>query len=346
MTRRHHQRPFQPPPAPAAPAAADPHRARLARLGALAVAAWYCGGFVLLFAGALLGVGPYAWAAAWQVRHWGGDNVLLSFLPGFVALAAPLVLLQLLPRRPDWPVLCGAKDALFPSRDAPVPPPPTPERMARLLLRMARVALVLSVLSLVAGGVGCFLVLRIGDRDAGTPLPELTLAMTAAGDLPGYARLVGVVARPEYGWVHDHAVRQTRYHDVYTPLTGPGWQPGDTVTLLEKDSTVVGDSPAAPGPAEGALVQSSLPTWMVTELRRSGVAVVDDPVVLVRQDLNGVQPGADIVGVVMTLVFGTGFALFLLVAALAWLHRRRKLLRHVQTADGARGPPPFPIGRR
>ena len=85
---------------------------------------------------------------------------------------------------------------------------------------------------------------------------------------------------------------------------------------------------------------------MVTELRRSGVAVVDDPVVLVRQDLNGVQPGADIVGVVMTLVFGTGSR------CSSWSPRSpgctggASCLRQVQTADVARGPPAFPIGRR
>ena len=52
----------------------------------------------------------------------------------------------------------------------------------------------------------------------------------------------------------------------------------------------------AGGPFEGKLGRGVLPGWMVTELRRSGVAVVDDPVVLTRQELSGVVPGADMVG--------------------------------------------------
>jgi hypothetical protein len=145
-----------------------------------------------------------------------------------------------------------------------------------------------------------------------------------------------VTAHPDAGWVHDHTVRQTRYRDVYSPLTGPNWHPGDAVVLLEEDSTVVGDSPAPAdtpgmGPIEGRLERGALPSWMVAELRRSGVAVTDDPVVLHHNDLNGVIPGADEVGTVLAVVFGTLFALFSFCISLGWLYRRRKLLRiHTQ----------------
>lgn len=33
--------------------------------------------------------GPSAWTAAWQLRHWGGGNVIGSFLPGFGVVPAP-----------------------------------------------------------------------------------------------------------------------------------------------------------------------------------------------------------------------------------------------------------------
>ena len=302
------------------------------KLGGLTVATWYLGGFVLLMVGALMQVGPFAWAAAWQVRHWGGDNVVLSFLPGFAVLASPVILLKLIPRRPGWPFLCGAQDALSPGRDIPVVPP-SPERMARLLLRLARGGLVLSLLCLIAGIGGYFLVQDVGDRGAGAALPDLTLAAATASTLPSYARIIGVAVHPEASWVHDHTTRQTRYHDVYSPITGPNWHPGDAVALIEEDRSVVGDGPALPevarmGPIEGSLQRGALPAWMVSELRRSGMATVDDPVVLVRSDLNGVTPGSDRVVAVLVAVLGGVFALFLLGVSLGWLYRRRKLLRH------------------
>ena len=55
--------------------------------------------------------------------------------------------------------------------------------------------------------------------------------------------------------------------------------------------------------------------------------MVDDPVVLLRRDLNGVAPGADQVGAVMAAILGVVFAVFSLGISLAWLRRRRKLLR-------------------
>ncbi len=333
MTQRRKHRPRPPGPSVAAlataPASNEARQPRLAKLGSAAAVLWYLGGFALLMAGALLQVGPFAWAAAWQVRHWSGDNFVLSFLPGFAVLALPVVLLQLLPRRPEWPFLFGAQNAFSSPPGVPLSRP-APEYMARLLLRLARGGFVVSALCLVAGGVGYVAVLGVGGRGAGQPLPRLSLADTMGDLLPAYAVLTGVVPHPEASWVHDHAIRQTRYHDVYTPLTGPDWHPGDAVSLLEERSHVMDDSTPsvdtdAGGPVEGRLGRGTLPQWMVTELRRSGVAVVDDPVVLARRDLEGVVPGADMVGAILALVMGAVFALFSLGISLAWLYRRRKL---------------------
>ena len=317
--------------APPTPAVIHPARSRWTTLGRAAVLVWVGGGCAALFAGALLQVGPFAWAAAWQSRHWGFNSVVLSALPGFAVLAATVVLLQLLPRRPDWPFLCGAQDVLSPRRSLPLTPPP-PDRMARVLLRCAQLGLALSVLFPVAGGAAYVLTVAIGNRGAGSPLPELTLAALTQAALPGYARLTGAVPHPEARWVHDYTVRQTRYHTVYWPLTDPGWRPGDPVGLLEENSSVVGDGPASaglaePGPIEGRLERGALAGWMRSELRRTGVAVVGDPVVLVRRDLHGVVPGADMIGAGMAVLLGAWLGLFSLGISLAWLHRRRKLLR-------------------
>ena len=116
-----------------------------------AAAIWYLGGFVLLLAAALLQVGPSAWMAAWQVRHWGSDNPIVSFLPGFMVLAAPVLILCLMPRQAEGSFLSGMQDALAPNRSRPVQPP-SPERMAHLLLLWARGALIAAGVFLLAEG--------------------------------------------------------------------------------------------------------------------------------------------------------------------------------------------------
>ncbi len=310
----------------------SPRDARKVALGKAAVVTWYLGGFLLLAIAALVQVGPFAWMAAWQVRSRGTDDLVLAFLPGFALLVAPLVVLRLLPRQPGRPFLCGAQDALR----ATAAPPATPDRMAHILLRCAQTGFTLAALCLVAGGTGAAVVLQTGARDAGRPLPNLTLEAATGMPVPHYARLVGVVPRPDRAWLHDHTVRQTRYLDVYTPLTGPGWRSGDAVSLLAEERTVAGDAapqddPARRGSIEGRLERGALPAWMLAEMRRSGIAITDDPVVLVRSVLGGVTPGPDMVDVVLCAVLGAVFAVFLSGISLAWLYKRRKLLH---LADG------------
>ncbi len=308
--------------------------------GRAAAAIWYLGGFVLLLVSAVLQVGPSAWVAAWQVRHWGSDNSIASFLPGFIVLAAPMLMLNLLPRQAEGSFLCGMQDALAPNRSRSVQPP-SPERMAHFLLCWARGALVAAGVFLLAGGLGYELITRIGSRGAGTPLPELAFAAVAAqgAALPTYARLIGATPQPEFTWLHEHSERRTYHRDAFTPLTGRGWRPGDAVVVLEEDRTVPGDGGTdavlPPGPPEGALERRALPGWMLDELRRRGVAVTDDPVVLIRQELGGVVPDADTIMAVLCLVFGGTFAVFALGASFAYRYRRRRILRTL--ADTATG---------
>ena len=322
----------RPPTAPSVPP--PPPASRWAAIGKAAILVWYGGGFALLLLGVLVQAGPFGWAAAWQVRHWGGDALVLTVLPGFLLLAAPVVVLQLLPRRPGWPFIAGAQDAIAPGRNFAVRPV-TPDRMAQVLLTCARAGFVAAALFLAAGGIGFVAIGRIGNRGAGQPLPELTLAQATApgATLPAYARLAGVTARPAFGWTHDHAVRQTRYRDRYIPLTGPSWRPGDLVMLLEQnggaiDRSGVGDGlPEPAGAIEGSLAHNALPGWMVEEMRRSGMALAADPVVLHRQALGGVTPGADSIGAWFTAAGGVVLAALSGVVSLAWLYRRRRLLR-------------------
>ncbi len=326
MARKHRQ-PALPEPAPPAP----PVDARWAARGRLAILVWYGGGFVLLMAGVLAQAGPFGWLAAWQVRHWGGDTLIVTVLPAFVLIAAPVVILQMLPRHPDRPFLLGAQDAIAPGRNTAIQPP-TPARMAQVLLACARGGFAAAGLFLAAGGMGFELIQRIGNEGAGQPLPELGLAAVATPGavLPPYARLVGVVAQPDHAWTHDHAVRQTRYSDRYVPLTDPGWGPGDAVTLLEEDRSVVGDPVDNwSGPVEGALARDAMPDWMADDMRRSGLALAAHPVVLTRLALGGATPGADMIAAGLVGIGGVMFAVLSCIAALGWLYRRRKLLRRL-----------------
>ena len=303
--------------------------------GQAAVATWYLGGFLLLLVGALLQVGPSAWLAAWEVRHWGYDNAVVSFLPGFLVLVATAFLPRLLPRAPERSFVRGLQNGLSP--DGPLQPP-SPERMAQILLLLARGALVASGVFLLAGGLGYELVTRIGGRGAGAPLPELTLsAATAAGaPLPPYARLTGTTPRPELTWLHDHSERRIMYRDAFTPLTAPDWRPTDPITILEEVQTVLGeDGPDAvlpPGPVEGALGRGKIPGWMVDEMRRRGITTTDDPVVVVRQKLDGRVPGADAIGAVLCLLFGGAFALVALAVSFGYRYRRARILRALAAA--------------
>ena len=280
-------------------------------------------------------MGPSVWVAGWEVRHRGYDNAVVSFLPGFLVLVASAFLPRLLPRAPEGSFLCGLQSGL--SSDGPMQAP-SPERMARILLLLARGALVASGVFLLAGGLGYELVTRIGDRGAGAPLPELTLSAVTAADakLPPYARLIGATPQPELTWLHDHLERRLHHRDAFTPLTAPGWRPGDPVAILEEVRTLPGeDGPDAvlpPGPVEGALGRGTVPGWMLAEMRRRGVAITADPAVLVYQKLDGVIPGADAIGAVLCLLFGGMFALVAFAVSFGYRYRRRRILRALAAA--------------
>ncbi len=288
---------------------------------------WYLGGFAALMAAMVMQVGPSAWAAAWQVRHWGSDSTTLGFLPGFALLLLPLVILRCLPRRADRSFLCGLQDALWPKQPVRRTPLPREAELARLRRArgiMATLALACVVVAVVAG----WLSLLPGDQRPGSPLPVLTLPeVTRPGAvLPDYARLAGAVPRPEWAWVHDYTIRTTRYRDTYVPLTAPDWQPGDPMTALQVDRR---DLRGVPGSAEGALSRS-LPGWLLAAMREDGMPLVDAPLVFTRDILHGLVPEPDGIGLVMAVLFGGTTGLTFGAIALGFHRAIRRLL--------ARGP--------
>ncbi len=312
MRRRRHDRPHDPP-----PPAAEAEMPRTWRWGQIAAAVWYLGGFAVLVIGVATQTGPYAWMARWQVRSFGGNSVMGAFLPGFGVLLLPFVVLACLPRRADWPFVVGAKDAFWPQGPARRRTAPVAEQR-RLMRRASAIVAGLAVASFVAGAVLCALSLRPGEQAPGSPLPRLTLAQVArpGARLPDYASLVGAIAHPEAAWAHDYAIRTTRYHDVFIPLTAPDWRPGDTVDVLQLDNrTVAGD----PGPPEGTLARG-LPAWLVAAMRDAGLNTADDPVVLTRGRLGGIVPPPDRIDAVIAAIIGG--ALTMVFAAMAFSFRR------------------------
>ena len=295
-------------------------------IGIWAVALWCGGGFLFLIYGALTQTGVFARVAAWQVAHWGGNNFLLSFLPGFALLSAPVAVLGAWPSSGDRPGVRAAKAALWPPRDGRGRL--APDRVQRRLYVSAKACTWIAAGSMAAGVLGYFAVIHIGNQGAGVPLstPSLAAITVPGAPLPDYARLDGVTARPESVWVHDYSLRHDRYRDFFIPLTSPDWRPGDPVTVLEEDRTMPKYEPFwsnianPPGPREGALERGNVPAWMIEAMRRDGVAVTDDPVVLMRKKLDGVVPGADTMMAWFCIWMGLVFGVVMLLVA--WQMRR------------------------
>jgi|GEM_PF-3731799 len=329
MTRGHRRNKITPPP-PAAPLLPDDTRAR--NWGAAVAAVWYLGGFVLLIAGAVMQVGPYAWAQSWQVRHLGSDSATMSFLPGFGILLVPMLVLALLPRRPDWPFVNGAKDAFWPDRRASRPVVST-DILVRRMRRSWRVMLVLALACPLVGTVLGWMSLRPGEQAPGSALPTLTMAEAAArgATLPDYARLTGGTPQPDLAWEHDFSIRTTRYQDVYTPVTAPGWRHGDAVSVLQLESLADFQQPGA---TEGELSRG-LPAWLITSMRAGGVPVADDPVVLKRKKLDGRVPEPDEVGAILAGIFSASAGLTFGGLAFGFHRAYRRLLQ--QADDAATG---------
>ena len=323
MTRRRHH-PAGSPPSPAPASATDAEPSPQAWGWGQAVAlVWYLGGFLALLVGAVMQVGPSAWAAAWQVRHLGSDSMTLGFVPGYALLLLPLVILRCLPRRPDRPFLCGLQDALWPKQPVHRTTLPREAELARLR-RVRGVMVGLALACVVAAAVPGWLSLRLGDQRPGTPLPVLTLAeATLPGAvLPGYARLVGALPRPEAAWSHDYTIRAARYQDTYTPLTAPDWRPGDPVAALQVDRR---DLLGLPGPEEGALSRG-LPGWLMDVLRETGLPLVNAPLVLTRDTLHGTVPEPDGVGALVAAMFGGTTCLTFSAIAIGFHRAYRRLL--------------------
>ena len=294
-------------------------------LGLTAMVAYLLLGVAVVALAAALRIGPLGWLSGVEIRFLGAENPILSATLGLGLLALPVVWIMRQPRDARHPARLGAQDAFDPTRHPRFIPSPA-RRLAAARVAL-RVSLGATALAVIGGGLGWMVSQRPGP-DAGRPLPTLTRGQLLApvGRPPPFARIVGVLDQRQAAWSYDRRVRQTRYRDVYIPLTEPSWRRGDPVDLLERDDLLPDDPPTErnrldpPGPREGAM-HTGLPPWMVEAMRASGLSVAADARVLEREPLHGVVPGPDWVSGFVWLDFAGATAF--VAGLMAWRMARR-----------------------
>jgi len=301
-------------------------------LGSAVSVVWLLSVIVAVAGGSVIHAGPFGWLASAELALFGTENPVLAAIPMYLLLLGlPYLGARMLPRSLDRPFLCGIQEAIDPARPPVVKP--LPGATLRRATRLRNSALVICAVLPLAGAAGFWISSHSG-RTAGEPLPQLTPTALAerATALPPFAGIVGAEDHVDRAWVWNRSVRQTRYRDYYFPLTEPGWRPDDPVTLIELDKLLPDDSPGAenvldpPGPREGALSADAPDSWVVGEMRRQGLHVVDHPILLERRPLGGLTPGPDTI--LASLFLGLSIALALFAGLFAWnANRRVRMLR-------------------
>lgn len=275
-------------------------------------------GLLVLYLGmAILAFGPNGDGLGPMNRLLGWDAPVLAVVPFLLLFWAPLFVLRILPRRPERSFLCGAQDALDPTRNPNWHRPVVPDDvLARRMRRLRGGALVVAGAAVVVSAVVYHLTSR-QPADAGRALPRVAVAaLTRGGTLPAHARIVSAVPGYDQAWIHAWSIRSTGYENVYFPLRAPGQPLGAPVaavvqaTYIVGRETVAGDPPLAP--FEGELTRASYPAWMREQMRDKGFVLAPGAVELRRMKLDGREPGND--GIGASLATGGG-----IVAVLACL---------------------------
>ncbi|WP_217430950.1 hypothetical protein [Sphingomonas bacterium] len=297
---------------------------------------WYVGGFLLLLAGLIAGIGPTNTVQGWMSGHLGWDSPILAFIPAFAVLALPVVVLQLMPLQTGNPFVRGAQASLNPSRDPALTRRTVPDAVVAARLRRAGIVMLALAAAAIVTGLVAFPIIAPLPAHAGDALPRITArqVLAQAGAPSSHARLVGLSADARPVWVRYRSIRQTSYEDVYFPLDEPAPPAGGRTRLLGLASFVLGHGDAPHGrefvldqPMDGAFARASLPAWQRAALAQRGISV-NDPVLLFRQDrhLGGRYPGRDWIGGAVVLLVGGSAALVLLLMAASCLVRCRRLL--------------------
>ena len=312
-----HSRSKPPPPSPPpldGPQPGDPIDPVRARLGRRVLNIGLIGLLLLFFGVAILAFGPNGAGLGVMNRALGWDSPVLATVPFLLLFWAPMLVLRLLPRRPERSFLCGAQDALDPTRNPNWRRPvESDEAIGRRMRRLRGGALVIAVTAVVVAGAA-YRIMSRQPADAGRPLPRIAVASLAkAGALPAHARVTGAVPSYDQAWIHAWSIRTTGYEDVYFPLRAPG-QPSDApvaavveATYIVGRETVAGDPPLAP--FEGELARAAFPAWMREQMRAHGFVLAPHAVQLRRMKLDGREPGND--GVGATLAIGGGVVVVL-----------------------------------
>lgn len=278
------------------------------------------GTLALYFGVAILAFGPNGAGLGTMNRLFGWDAPVLAMVPFLLLFWAPMFVLRMLPRRPERSFLCGAQDALDPTRNPDWRRPVVPDEvLARRMRRLRGGALLVAAVAATVAGIAYRLTSH-QPPDAGKPLPPIAVAaLGRGGTLPAHARIVAAVAGYDQAWIHAWSIRTTGYEDVYLPLRAPGQSPEAPVAAVVKATyivgreTVAGDPPVAP--FEGALAPASYPAWMRERMRAKGFVLASSAVELRRMRLDGREPGNDGVGAALAIGGGVVAVLFCLAVA-------------------------------
>jgi hypothetical protein len=277
------------------------------RNGAIATLLWLFGWIPVIGVGAMVKVGPFGWMATLEQDAIGTDSPFLTGLPLIVIWLGPGMVANMMRKDVSRPFLFGIQDALD-ARRKPVLVIGRRRDPKRYLRRTSRVSRTIAALCLVPIAIGAWKMAHVGSLPH-VPLPVLDYGrVVSGGALPGRARVTDAIAHPDLSWTHNYSIRQTRYRDVYYPLTSDRWAAGQPVHLIELDPTFPDDDPApynevnAPGPREGKLHRLD-DSWTAAQLRSAGVPVADDAVVLEREQLGGFEPHADAVDDFFLFIF-------------------------------------------
>jgi hypothetical protein len=299
---------------------------------------------LLLYLGmAMFAFGPNGPGLGAMNRLFGWESPVLAALPFLLLFWAPILVLRLLPRRPENAFLCGAQDALDPTRNPNWRRPIlSSEVVERRMRRLERGAVVVAGAAVIIAA-GAYVLTSRPPPNAGRPLPALEAAALAkAGDaaLPVHARVVGAEPGYDQAWIHVWSVRQTTYEDVYFPLRAAGQPPGAPVFVVEKATYVVGEDslqsdPPKP-PFEGELKRATYPSWMTDRMRTRGFTLAPGAVELKRMKLDGREPGVDPVGPAMSISGGVVVLLTCLLVAVVARLRRRSLADVPRAPTGKR----------
>ncbi|MDX5930550.1 hypothetical protein [Acidiphilium acidophilum] len=285
--------------------------------------------------GALTDRGPFAFVTNWQIDLFGSASPIVGMMGGAVVVftLVPWVLRRWAARGGRFapgPDVIRMISAQGPDAGGYVMTPARRVRVGRIIMGAG---IAVGVLGLaVTFGVRAY-----ADRNAGERLPVVVLGDHRPG-VPGWTHWVEVKgAVPLRGGVFEHvySIRNSRYHDFYTPLVSGGFEPSQRIYLVEEDNgrdayRRFGAHSGSAAPMRGYVDVGGMTPWIARMYRQHGYRVGAWTDVLERSRIGDRVPAETGMTIdwriTMTVVMSGFFTLFgfaMLVAGRRGLARER-----------------------